>query len=270
MLGYVLVGSCEQVHEVRIVGHAGPGFLPVENIVVPFLHRLRGKGRQIGPCTRLGKPLTPDLLGTQDLGQVAFLLFLGAAVDDGGSHHGNTDEVDGGHGRSHARNLLVEDLLLDDRGAASPVFLGPVQAGPSPFVQLFLPTKSDLNTFFDVRGAEILIRVVIFRQVFFQPVPYILTKGFFFGCVCQIHRPAPLLRLKTVFQLKNNTISQSSYRSHRFLFLMHSGKTNMVKILQSLHDNLLHSKRFLCQVRKQKRKAFYIYFTCTLHQFYIR
>ncbi len=92
-------------------------------VVDPRAHR--GK---IGAGTRLGEPLTPDLLGRQDFRQIALLLVLRTVEHDRRPGHAEADHA---HVRRRLgpRELLEHDRLMAVRRASPAVLLGPGQPG---------------------------------------------------------------------------------------------------------------------------------------------
>ena len=77
-------------------------------------------------------------------GEEALLLLLGAVGDDRRPAHREAEHV--GHlRRAGARDLLVEDRLLDERGARAAVLGRPAQAGPAALVQRPLPGAPELE-----------------------------------------------------------------------------------------------------------------------------
>src|SRR6202008_614846 len=88
--------------------------------------------------------LTPDLVAGQDRRQEPLALLLGPVRDYGGAAHREREHVRHRR-RPRAHHLLVEDRLLDERGAATSVLLGPRHAGPAGVVQLALPGEAELE-----------------------------------------------------------------------------------------------------------------------------
>ena len=88
--------------------------------------------------SRLREALAPDLLGAQDLLQVALLLLLGAVRHDRRAGHSQADHADV-LGRLRSRELLEHDRLVAVRGALAAVLLGPGEADEAGVVQLPAP-----------------------------------------------------------------------------------------------------------------------------------
>src|SRR5947208_507480 len=90
----------------------------------------------------VGEELAPELLGGQDLREVTSLLLLGAVRDERRPDQVHADPVDD-LGRARGGDLLLEDVVLDDRGAAPTVLARPVDADPAALVQLPLPAAQE-------------------------------------------------------------------------------------------------------------------------------
>ena len=71
------VAAREQDAEVGEVRERRPDLLAVDDEVAVLDARARAHAREVGAGARLGEPLAPDLLGGEDLRQVARLLLLG-------------------------------------------------------------------------------------------------------------------------------------------------------------------------------------------------
>ena len=134
MLGRVAVGARDEHAPLRLVGERRPHLLAGHDPVVAVAHGARLHRRQVGAGLGLGEALAPDLLGGEDRLQVALLLLLGAVRDDRRPAHGQAEHV-GELGRPRAHDLLVEDRLLDQRGAAAAVLLRPGEPRPAGLVQ---------------------------------------------------------------------------------------------------------------------------------------
>ena len=72
--------------------------------------RVRAAG-EVGAGAGLGEALAPDLLGREDLREVALLLLVGAVRDDRRPGHAEADHADVRR-RLGARHLLEEDRLV--------------------------------------------------------------------------------------------------------------------------------------------------------------
>jgi hypothetical protein len=91
-----LIGQTE-AHEdavVRDMGERRPHLLAVHQEVVAAILDPRAHGGQVAARIRLGEALAPDLLGAQDLRQVALLLGLGAPGHDRRARHPEPDHAE--------------------------------------------------------------------------------------------------------------------------------------------------------------------------------
>src|ERR1700704_6326453 len=98
----------------------------------------RPRGREVAAGVGLGEALAPDLVGHQDLREVALLLLVGAPRDDRRAGHAEPDhaEVRRSFG---ARELLEEDRLVAVRRAGAAVLLRPRQACVAGLAELVAP-----------------------------------------------------------------------------------------------------------------------------------
>jgi hypothetical protein len=121
--------------EHRVVGEhplAGPHLLAVDDVVTVLARGAGRQARQVGARVRLRVELAPDLLGGQDLRDIAPLLRLRAVGDQGRPDDPDAQAVDRRR-RLGARRLLGEDRLLHRPRVVAAVLAGPVQpneAGP--------------------------------------------------------------------------------------------------------------------------------------------
>ena len=73
-----------------------PDLLAVDDEDVAAPLGARARGGEVGAGVRLGEALAPDLLGGEDLLEVARLLLLGAVRDDRRPGHAEPDHADVG------------------------------------------------------------------------------------------------------------------------------------------------------------------------------
>src|SRR5438552_682932 len=93
---------------------------------------------QVGARAGLGEELAPELVRGEDLREEAPLLFLRSVGDERRPDQVDADPVDD-LGCAGGGELLLEDVVLDHRGAAPAVLARPVDADPAAVVQLPLP-----------------------------------------------------------------------------------------------------------------------------------
>ena len=130
VLGRLEIGTHQQDAEVGHVPITGPDFLPVHHKMVILSHRPGLEGGHIGTGVRLAKPLTPDFLGAQDLGQVTGFLFRSANGQDGGANHIQTDHIRCGRGLS-AGHLFIINRFLHQVSAPPTILLRPADTDPA-------------------------------------------------------------------------------------------------------------------------------------------
>ena len=144
VLRRVRVGAGDEHAPLGLVRVGGPHLLAGHDPLVAVPDRAGLERGEVGARLGLREALAPDLVGGQDRRQVALLLLVGAVGDDGRAAHGQAEHV-GHRGRARARQLLVEDRLLDLRGAGAAVLGRPVQARPAAVVQRPLPGLAELE-----------------------------------------------------------------------------------------------------------------------------
>src|ERR1039457_4499302 len=125
MFWRVVIGAHQQENVIGELRRRSPDLLPINDEVVTFFDRASLQRGEIGARARLGITLAPDLIARDDLRKIAFLLFLGAPVNQGGA------EQAGAHSnwrkrRAGAREFLVVNEILENAGAAAAVFFRPV------------------------------------------------------------------------------------------------------------------------------------------------
>src|SRR5205085_9654213 len=116
----------------------------VDEVMVATVLGARLERRKVAAGVGLGEALAPDLVGAQKRRQVSVLLLLGPVGDHDRPAHPEADDVDR-LGRAGLDELLVEDQLLHQGGAAAAILLGPGDAGVSGLVQLSLPRPPALH-----------------------------------------------------------------------------------------------------------------------------
>ena len=121
-----LVGQAE-TDEDAVVGDVRerrPHLLPVDEEVVAAILDPRADGRQVAACVGLREALAPDLLGAQDLREVALLVGLTAPRHDRRPRHAEADHAEVRRCLG-ARRLLEEDRLVAVRRAGPAELLRP-------------------------------------------------------------------------------------------------------------------------------------------------
>src|SRR4029453_7363118 len=98
----------------------------------------RPQRRQIRAGAWLREELAPQLVGRQDLREEAAALCIAAMGDQRGPNEVHADAVDD-LGRPCGGDLLLEDVVLDHRGAAAALVARPVNAHPASAGELALP-----------------------------------------------------------------------------------------------------------------------------------
>jgi hypothetical protein len=130
VLGRVGVGTGDEHAPLGVLGATRPHLLTGDHPFVALPNRPGLHRGQIRAGVGLGEPLTPDLLGSEDRAQVAFLL-RGRPP----GHDRRTGEQQSEHvGRQRcagAAELLEEDRRLGHRRAAAAVLDRPVDGRPA-------------------------------------------------------------------------------------------------------------------------------------------
>ena len=140
VLRRVAVGAAQHEDPLRPVRERRPHLLAVDH---PLVAVELGAGLHVGEVgagVGFGVALAPDLGAAQDAGQEAALLRVGAEVHDRGAEQPLADDADAPR-PAGARVLLVEDHLLDERGAAPAELGGPAEPDPAVAAELLLPLE---------------------------------------------------------------------------------------------------------------------------------
>src|SRR5207302_2489945 len=130
-----------------------------------------------------GEPLAPDLVGREDLRQVALLLLLGAVGDDRRAGHAEANHV---HvlRRLGARDLLEQDRLVRVGRAAAAVFLGPGQSRVTLVGELLAPAVPGRL----VLGLAAARPGHLGRDVLLEPAAHLGAECGLFRDIAEIHR----------------------------------------------------------------------------------
>src|SRR4051794_351898 len=188
VLGGVEVGARDEHAPLRLVRERGPDLLPGHDPLAVRLHGLRLERREVGAGLGLGEALAPDLVGGEDRLEEALLLLLGAVRDHDRAAHHEAEHVRG-HRRPRAHHLLVEERLLDQRGAAAAVLLGPRQSGVARVVQLVLPLAAEPERVNVAR--RLLTRVVVLK-----PLAQLVAEGLLVWAEGQVHAAGRMLHAR--------------------------------------------------------------------------
>src|SRR5277367_2775717 len=108
----------------------GPNLRSIDDQVTIFEARLSPQAGKIRARVRLGKPLTPDHLAAENLGQMKALLVFVTSGDDGRAGGVQRDEAQVIVRSVGARILLVPDQLARKRQPQAAIFDGPGYSRP--------------------------------------------------------------------------------------------------------------------------------------------
>ena len=118
--GALGIGAHEAEHPVGELRVRRPHLLAVDDELVADELGARLERRQVGAGARLGVALAPDLVGGEDLRQIAPALLLGAVRDQRRADHLHAHHADQPR-RARPHHLLVDDRLAHDVGALAAV-----------------------------------------------------------------------------------------------------------------------------------------------------
>ena len=140
----VVAGTSEQHAPAGAMRERRPHLLAGDAPTSVGALRSRAHRREVTAGVGLAEALAPNLGTGKDRRQEATLLVLGAERDDHGPTHDQTEHVRRRR-RACPHQLLVEDGLLHEGGAAPAVFLGPGNARVAGVVQRSLPREAMLE-----------------------------------------------------------------------------------------------------------------------------
>ena len=123
-----------------------PDLLAVDDELVAVEDRAATEVREVGSGVRLGVALTPDVLATQDPGQVVLLLLFTSPLQDRVADHLDAEDVVGracGHAR--LRELLGDDHLLERRETRAAVLTRPPEREHAVLVERAPPLEGELG-----------------------------------------------------------------------------------------------------------------------------
>src|SRR5262249_10774041 len=146
-----------------------------------------------GPRARLGVPLTPDLLGGEDPGQVAAPLLLGAMRDERRADHLDAHHADEPRS-ARADHLLVHDGLSHDVGALAAILGGPAEREVPRGVDLALPRLGARDALPVGRAFHRIVAPRVFRNVPLEPGADLALEGELVGGIGEVHRRRCLAR----------------------------------------------------------------------------
>src|SRR5579885_1471146 len=126
---------------------------------------------------------------------MAFSLFLVSPVHQGGPNQADSGS-DVGEGSANSGQLLMIDDGLQDARAASAIFFGPIDSGPSARREFLTPSDAPAPLAL-IFGEEIQIVVGMIGFVLLQPGAKLSAKLFVFRGEVEIHPSCPLLCLES-------------------------------------------------------------------------
>ena len=138
------------------------------------------RGGEVAAGVGLGEALAPDLLGAEDLREVALLLLLRAPGDDRRARHAEPDHPDVRR-RLGARELFEEDGLVAVRRTRAAVLLRPGETGVACGAELLAPLAVGVLEPAGTAGLRAL------GEVLRDEVAHLLTEGCLVGRVAQVH-----------------------------------------------------------------------------------
>src|SRR5437867_11041741 len=153
---------------------------PTHDEVIAVARGSRLEVREIGARVRLRESLAPELVGREDLRQVALLLRRGPVLHERGAEHRHAAAVHELR-RLGACHLLVEDDQLDDRRAAAPELPWPVEPDVAGLAHSLLPRPGLLHLRPAAARGGVGPAAHIVRRVDLAPPAGLLADRFFPG-----------------------------------------------------------------------------------------
>src|SRR4051812_20379748 len=166
-----------------------PHLLPGDDPLVAVAHCRSAYAGQVGPGTRLGVALAPQLLAGEDAGQEPLTLLVGAAREQRRRKQLLADVVDPVR-RSRLGVLLVEDDLLHEARTATALLPRPAETDPAVGAEQPLPLTPGLEPLvLTPRSAGVAQRGELTDEVLAEPVAHLGAEGLVLGREAQVHAP---------------------------------------------------------------------------------
>ena len=181
------IGAAEDEDPVRPRPERGPDLLPVEHEVVAVEDRAGLERRQVAAGAGLAEALTPDLVARQHGWEEAAALRLAAVVDERRTEQADAQDVQDGRGVG-ARQLGLEDRLLDLGRALAAPLLGPSHAEVARLVELPLPLATELHQRILGRSRVAQLLAPGAAQIGLEPAPQLFLEGERLWGQVQVHR----------------------------------------------------------------------------------
>src|SRR5581483_5774978 len=159
-----------------------PHLLAVDEEVVALVLDACARGREVATGVRLREALAPDVLGVEDVREVALLLLRRPPRDDRRPGHAEADHAEVRR-RLGARGLLEEDRLVAVGRTGAAVLLRPGQARVPGLTELAAPLPVFVA---EAPGPARRLRLVLFDEG-----AHLGAKGGLLGRVAQIHASDP-------------------------------------------------------------------------------
>ena len=135
------IGAAQHEDPVRPRAEGGPDLLPVQHEVVAVEDGAGLERRQVAAGTGLAEALAPDLVAGEHGRDEAAALRFAAVVDERRTEQPDAERVQDRRGVG-ARQLRLEDGLLDLRGAAAAPLGWPAHAQVARLIELALPVAA--------------------------------------------------------------------------------------------------------------------------------
>src|SRR5262245_21510355 len=181
------IGAAEHEDPVGPWTESGPHLLAVQDEVVAVEHGAGLERRQVTARARLAEPLAPDLVAREHGRDEAPALRLAAVVNERRAEEADAEDVQDGR-RVGARQLRLEDRLLDLGGAPASPLLRPSHAEVAALVQLALPSTAELYQGILGGGGVAQLLAPGTAQARLQPAAQLLLEGERLGRQLEVHR----------------------------------------------------------------------------------
>ena len=175
LLGRFRIGAHQQEDPIGVLRERGPGFLPIDDIMIAFPHRARFQRGKVRPSPGFRKALAKPKIKIGKLRQEELLLFFRTESDQHRAQHIAVEAKR--NWRRRALQFFQQDKALDGRPIALPApFRGPMRHAPTLGIQLLLPIQLHLL------GGCAPRRQTLPRigwQIGVNPIAYFLAEGAF-------------------------------------------------------------------------------------------